>query len=209
MRAKCVSPRRSSRCAAYAAGWMMAATLAGAATLDPATLSEEKVVMVEAGKAGAPGKAFLAGTVIAAPVSKVCATLLDYAGYPGFMPNLKETRVSRAADASTMVDMTLGLPLGKIKKYRLKMDSKVAPDRCQLSWKMLPWPGLKPEETIADTTGYWQLAPQAADRGKTVVQYYVYTDPGPVPTGLGWIVDSLSKDSLPKTLEALRNRVAK
>ena len=71
---------------------------------------------------------------------------------------------------------------------------------------MLPRPGIAPEDTIADTHGHWRLAPWAKDRSKTEVRYEVYTDPGPVPTGFGWIVDALSKDSLPKTLEALRVR---
>jgi ABC-type sugar transport system substrate-binding protein len=52
------------------------------------------------------------------------------------------------------------------------------------------------------------LGPLAAARGKTGVRYLVYTDPGPVPMGFGWIVDSMSKDSIPKMLEALRARVA-
>jgi hypothetical protein len=36
----------------------------------------------------------------------------------------------------------------------------------------------------------------------------VYADPGPVPFGFGWIVDMMSKRSLPRTLEALRARAA-
>jgi hypothetical protein len=71
---------------------------------------------------------------------------------------------------------------------------------------MVPRPELTQEETIADTSGYWDLAPLASNKNKTVVKYFVYSDPGPVPMGLGWIVDSLGKDSLPKTLEALRNK---
>ncbi|MBI3230558.1 MAG: hypothetical protein HYZ45_10375, partial [Burkholderiales bacterium] len=51
------------------------------------------------------------------------------------------------------------------------------------------------------------LNPVAGDDSKTVVRYYVSTDPGPVPLGLGWIVDSMSKDSIPKMLAAVKNRV--
>lgn len=177
--------------------------------IDPATLSESKVSMLDVGKAGASGKSFVAATIIDAPLPNLCAIIQNFADYPSFMPSVEKTAVARGADEATLVDMTLKLPLGKVKKYRLKMTPKSAPKSCQLAWKMVPWPGLKPEETIADTSGYWQLTPAPADAHKTVVKYVVYTDPGPVPLGMGWIVDSLSKDSLPKTLEALRAKAVR
>ena len=68
-------------------------------------------------------------------------------------------------------------------------------------------PGLRPEESIVDTSGYREPAPSSVAR-KTAVRYIVYTDAGPIPFGLGWIVDSLSKDSIPQTMEALRKRAA-
>ncbi|MEC5159693.1 MULTISPECIES: hypothetical protein [unclassified Janthinobacterium] len=176
--------------------------------IDTATLSESKVAMLDASQAGAAGKSFLAATIIDAPLPALCAIIQDFSGYPGFMPSVAKTVVTRGADA-TLVDMTLKLPMGKSKRYRLKMDAKSSAQLCQLSWKMLPSAGLTPDQTIADTTGYWQLTPAPADKRKTVVKYFVYTDPGPVPIGMGWIVDSLSKDSLPKTLEALRAKAAR
>ena len=172
--------------------------------LAAAALSETSVTLSEASTAGAPGKAFLAGTIIKAPMARLCAIIQDYPGYPGFMPSVAKTVVTRAPDGDALVDMSLKLPLGKSKQYRLKMTPAVGAQQCRLAWKLVPVAGLKQEDTIADTTGYWQLAPVAGDAGRTVVQYYVYTDPGPVPLGAGWIVDSMSKDSLPKTLEALR-----
>ena len=176
--------------------------------IDPATLSESKVAMFDASQAGAPGKSFLAATIIDAPLPALCAIIQEFSGYPDFMPSVAKTVVTRGADAATLVDMTLKLPMGKIKRYRLKMEAKSSEQLCQLSWKMVPSAGVKPDESIADTTGYWQLTPAPFDKRKTVVRYFVYTDPGPVPLGMGWIVDSLSKDSLPKTLEALRAKAA-
>lgn len=193
---------------------LFAATLLGACTgafadtgIDTARLSETEVALADVGKAGQPGKAFMAATIINAPVPKLCAMIQDYAAYPSFMPNVDKVAVLRKDDAA-QVDMTLKLPLGKVKKYRLRMEPKVSAAQCQLSWKMLPWEGVSAEEAIADTTGYWLLVPHAVDKNKTVVKYMVYTDPGPVPMGLGWIVDSMSKGSMPKTLEALRQRAA-
>ncbi|WP_273671583.1 hypothetical protein [Janthinobacterium fluminis] len=177
--------------------------------IDAATLSESKVTLQEVGKAGAAGKSFLAATIIDAPLPSLCAIIQNFADYPSFMPSVAKTAVTRGADAAVLVDMTLQLPLGKVKKYRLKMEAKSGAQLCQLAWKMVPSAGLKQEETIADTSGYWQLTPAPADKLKTVVRYFVYTDPGPVPMGMGWIVDSLSKDSLPKTLEALRAKAGR
>lgn len=185
---------------------LMFLPLAQAAELDVGSLSESKVTLLDVSKPGQAGKSFQAGTLIAAPVEKLCATIQDYAAYPGFMPNLSKIKVSPSAGA-TLLDMTLKLPLGKVKKYRLRMEPKISAGSCQLSWKLVPWEGLKVEETIADTSGYWLFSPLPADKRKTVVKYVVSTDPGPVPMGLGWIVDSLSKDSIPKTLEALRSKV--
>jgi len=190
-----------------AAALALAGGTASAADLGP--LSESRVAMQDVSKAGVPGKSFLAGTVINAPLARLCAAIQDFPDYPNFMPNVDQVKVTPAAADSSLVDLTLKLPMGKIKKYRLKMEPKSAPQSCQLAWKLVPVAGLKQEETIADTSGYWQLAPDAADKNKTTVRYMVYTDPGPVPLGFGWIVDSMSKDSIPKMLEALRARVAR
>jgi hypothetical protein len=175
--------------------------------IDIAKLSGTEVALADVSKAGQPGKSFMAATIIDAPLPTLCAMIQDYAAYPSFMPNVDKVAVVRATDA-TQVDMTLKLPLGKVKKYRLRMEPKQSAAQCQLSWKMLPWPGVAAEEAIADTTGYWLLAPHSLEKNKTVVKYMVYTDPGPVPMGLGWIVDSMSKGSMPKTLEALRQRAS-
>lgn len=178
------------------------------AAIDLSKLSDSQVTMQDVSKADSPGKSFVAATLINAPLQKICAVLMDFPGYTDFMPNLDKIKVSQAAGDFSLVDMTLKLPLGKIKKYRLKMEPKAAAQSCRLSWKLVPWEGLKQEETITDTTGYWQLAPSSSNQQQTVVKYFVYTDPGPIPMGLGWIVDSLSKDSIPKTLGALRTKVA-
>lgn len=175
--------------------------------IDNASLSEVKVALVDVSKAGSPAKAFVAGTLVNAPLAQVCSVLQDYATYPAFMPNTASVLIAAKGAEHAIIDVTLKLPMGKIKKYRLRMDAKASAQSCVVSWKMLPWPGLKTEETIADTTGAWRLSPGAA--GKTVLRYEVSTDPGPVPFGLGWIVDSMSKDSIPQTLEAVRKRAVR
>jgi hypothetical protein len=191
-----------------AAALLLPAALAQAAPPDLGPLAANKVALQDVSQSGVAGKTFAAGTVIAAPLATLCAAIQDYADYPSFMPNVDKVTVSAGAGGSALLDLTLKLPMGKVKKYRLRMEPKAGAQSCRLAWKLVPSEGLKPDETIADTSGYWQLAPLAADRNKTEVRYLVYTDPGPVPIGFGWIVDSMSKDSIPKMLEALRARVA-
>ena len=166
------------------------------------------VNLVDISKPGVPGKTFAASTSMPASVATVCAAIQDFAAYPQFMPNVDKIKVANAGGGASLVDITLKLPMGKIKQYRLKMTPKVTDASCQLAWKLVPMEGLKPDDTIADTSGYWQLSPDPLDAGATAIKYQVYTDPGPVPMGLGWIVDSMSRDSIPKMFDALRARVA-
>jgi len=182
------------------------AGFAAAAELNPANLTESSISTIELASNGAPGKTWQAGTLIAAPMPKLCELIQDYASYPTFMPNVARTVIVSGRADGSQVDFTLKLPLGKTKQYRLNMSPEVSAQACRLSWKLLPRPDLKPEQTIADTTGYWLLTPLTGNPEKTLLRYQVYSDPGPVPKGLGWIVDMLGKDSLPKTLEGLRAR---
>lgn len=176
-------------------------------TIDTNGLSENQITITDLSKPEQAGKTFFAATIMNAPMQKLCSTILDFPDYPSFMPNTDKTKVLYSSDDYSIVDMTLKLPLGKIKKYRLKLEPKTNQQSCQVFWKLIPWDELKPEETIADTTGYWQLTSFPSNKNKTIVEYFVYADPGPIPFGLGWIVDIMSKQSLPRTLEAVRDKV--
>ena len=194
---------------ALAAGVAGAAARADAQTIAPERLSEQRVDVAEVPRPALPGKTYDAVTIIDAPMARLCAIVQDYAAYPAFMPNTASTRIVSDDDGHAVIDMTLSLPLGKIKRYRLQLDAKHGDDTCQVSWKLLPRADLAIADTIADTSGYWMLTALPANHGKSVVEYFVYADPGPVPFGLGWIVDIMSKKSLPNTLEALRGRAQK
>ncbi|QYF92141.1 hypothetical protein KY495_15380 [Massilia sp. PAMC28688] len=192
---------------AFLLSCLLPASAFAADAIDLKSLGEKEVRVVDVSKTGSPGKSFVAATIVNAPLQEVCKVLQQYESYPAFMPNTHSAKVSHSAATHALVDVTLKLPMGKIKKYRLRMEPAVSSTSCVLAWKQVPWPGLKQEETIADTTGQWHLTPHGA--GRTAVRYSVYTDPGPIPFGLGWIVDSLSKDSIPQTLEGVRRRVVK
>jgi len=177
---------------------------------DLAALSGGTVHVAEAPSPGLPGKAFTAWTLVQASVPRLCAMVQDYPSYASYMPNTKSALPVGEGDGYVLVDMTLDLPLGQQKKYRLRLEQQAQPDtaQCKLAWRLVPT-GLAPADTIADTTGYWLFTPVPGENGKTLIEYHVYADPGPVPFGFGWIVDMMSKRSLPRTLEALRTQAAK
>jgi hypothetical protein len=200
--------------AALAGAALPCAASASAASMpqapDIAALADGTVHVAEAPNGGLPGKAFTAWTLVPAPVQRLCAMVQDYPSYAAYMPNTKSAQAVGAGDGYVLVDMTLDLPLGQEKKYRLRLEEQ-RPDasQCKLTWRLVP-AGLPAADTIADTTGYWLFKPMpGGESGKTLVEYHVYADPGPVPFGFGWIVDMMSKRSLPRTLEALRTQAGK
>ncbi len=145
--------------------------------------------------------------LISGSVKEVAGVLTDYASYPKFMPDVEETTVRISADGGTIVDHTLGLPLGFVKKYRLKFHAKNGDGRTQMSWKKLPWPELKDKETVVDTYGQWILEDLPGTDGQVLAYYRIYTDPGNIPLGTGWIVDTMTTESIEDMFKAVARRV--
>ena len=145
--------------------------------------------------------------LISGTLKEVSGVLEDYASYPKFMPDVEEITVRISADGRKIVDYKLGLPLGFVKKYRLKFHSKNEDGRTQISWKKLPWPGLKAEETVVDTYGQWIIEDFPDRNGKVLAYYRVYTDIGKIPLGTGWIVDVMTTDSIKKMFEGTQRRI--
>ncbi len=181
--------------------------------IDPISLNEAEnkriaqgeIVVREIDADEEKGRTFEAIGLIKAPRIKVLGILKDYVRYPEFMPNVSRVEVVAENEKATVLNYTLALPLGNIKKYRLKLFESGAENHASvLEWQIQPWPELKKKETITDTTGYWRIE----DKGEnaSLVLYHVYTDPGPIPFGLGWIVAVLSKDSVPEALLQTKKR---
>jgi hypothetical protein len=195
--------------------WLLSApAMLHAAT--PVALSEGEKTLVENGEIilreistiGKEGHTFEAIGVINAPKKTIMRVLTDYEKYPEFMPNVSRIDIVEQRTNEAVLNYTLSLPLGKIKKYRLGI-SATDEDKnvSKLQWQLQKWPGLEISETIKDTTGYWLIREETPKR--CLVLYHVYTDPGPVPFGLGWIVDALSKNSVPEAFLQTRLRTEK
>lgn len=155
-----------------------------------------------------PGKTFEAIGLINASGNTILKVLTAYEKYPEFMPNISRVEILEKNGSDVILNYTLSLPLGKIKKYRLKMLMTEPNDETSvLKWQLQKWPGLKPAETIKDTTGYWRI--EKKTEKSSLVLYHVYTDPGPIPFGLEWIVDILSEKSVPEAFLQAKARSEK
>jgi ribosome-associated toxin RatA of RatAB toxin-antitoxin module len=171
-------------------------------------IQKKEILVRERSTNGKTGKAFEAVTIMEAQRAVIQDIVLDYAKYPEFMPNVSGLEILQQDETTAMLSYLLTLPLGKTKKYRVKMTaSEPDPKTSLIQWQLEPWPELKPAETIQDTTGFWRI--EELDVNHSLVLYHVYTDPGKIPFGLGWIVDILSKDSVPEVLAKTRERAEK
>ena len=177
-------------------------------TEEQQTVQAHEVLVRERPTNGKPGKAFEAVGIIEAKREVIRDIVMDYPSYPEFMPNVSRIEILQQEESTAVLNYTLALPLGKIKKYRVKLEASEPDDHTLLiQWQLQQWPGLHPKETIRDTTGFWRI--EELDAKRSLVLYHVYTDPGKVPFGLGWIVDLLSKDSVPEVLLQTKERAEK
>ncbi|NQV15789.1 hypothetical protein HQ531_10065 [bacterium] len=143
-----------------------------------------------------------------APRKDIVEVLIDYKAYSEFMPHVSKVETVENRGNQSVLNFILELPLNYEKKYRISI-SLSEPDMhtSRIEWHSIDWPGLTPVETIKETTGYWLVYEKTADT--SLVLHHVYTDPGPIPFGLGWIIEILTKTSVPKALSQTRTRVEK
>jgi len=166
------------------------------------------IVVREVGTVNKSGRTFEAIGLINASKNIIIQVLTAYEKYPEFMPNVSRIDMVEKRGEEAILNYTLSLPLGKIKKYRLKISvTEHGRHTSMIQWQMKKWPGLKTTETIKDTTGYWRIEEKTPN--SSLVLYHVYTDPGTIPVGLGWIVDVLSKNSVPKAFLQTKSRIEK
>jgi len=140
-----------------------------------------------------------------APAPVIFSVITDYEKQPEFMPNLAEIKVLETSNKGALVNYMLELPFGVEKRYRLKLDYNQQSPNLRMDWNLSPWEGLKPEETILASTGYWLLKP-VQNTNDTLLVYHTSTDPGDVPFGLGWIVDYMTNKTVVELLEKTKKR---
>jgi tetratricopeptide (TPR) repeat protein len=172
-----------------------------------ASISQGKIIVRRVADHGNNAEEYEAIGLIEGTLQEVSGVLTDYKNYPEFMPNVEEISVRSVTDEGSVVDHKLGLPMGVVKKYRLMFWSKSEAKRVQLFWRKLPWPELKPKQTVIDTYGQWFLEDFPGKDNHVLAYYRVYSHPGKIPFGTRWIVDILTKESIPNIIKGTRSRV--
>ncbi len=170
-------------------------------------LAQGKIIVRDLSTDQKAGKTVEAIGLIKADIDDVYQVLLNFEDYDEFMPNLAEVEIFKKDSNNAILNYTNELPLNKVKKYRLDMSFQKNKDEAMLKWVMIEWPGLRKSETINNTTGYWLLKNYPDKQNHIIALYHVYSDPGPVPFGLGWIVDILTYNSVPEIVINTRARV--
>jgi len=152
----------------------------------------EVIVREVAGDASPDAKRFEAIATIDAPPAKVAAFLKNYDLYTKYMPHMEAIDYKWNGNMAT-VEQTLKIAFSTI-KYKLQL-RHYAP--YYIEWEYL-------EGDIKTTNGSYKFFPYKKGT-KTLVHYSVYTNPGlPVPQ---FVLDMLTKNSLPDVLRAVRKGV--
>jgi len=180
---------------------------------DPVVLSSAERVQVLEGKIvlravadpGRKGRTYEAIGTLPGRLDEVLSVILDYRHYQEFMPRVDRIVVTDEGPMISLVEQYLKLPLGTRRRYRLRYTARRVADGFRVDWVQVPWPEVPASQTVAETSGHWQVAPDAC--GALLAVYHVYIEPGHVPLGMTGLALSLSKHDLPKTVEAIRNRL--
>jgi tetratricopeptide (TPR) repeat protein len=172
-----------------------------------AAIAKGKIVVRRVADHGSNAEEYEAMGLIEGTLREVSGVLTDYKSYSEFMPNVEEISIRSVTDKGYVVDNKLALPMGVVKRYRLRLWEQSEAKRVQLFWRKLPWPELKPNQTVIDTYGQWILEDFPGKANHVLAYYRVYTHPGQIPFGTGWIVDILTKESIPNIIKGTRNRV--
>jgi coenzyme Q-binding protein COQ10 len=134
--------------------------------------------------------------VIEAPAERLFDVIVDYAGYPEFVPGIKGCRpLPGRKDRDVEYELDLGI---KRVKYVLR---HVEERPTRVSWSLVSG------DLMKVSSGSWELRPDGA---RTVAKYSVdiqISKPPLIPQSvIDRVTDELTRVQLPKTLEAFKAR---
>jgi len=187
------------------AGAGQEAPVPGLSALDRQEILKGHVVLKELPNPGKKGRTFEAVGVLPCGLDEAFGVITDYRRYPEFMPHVEDAAVRPQGPGVSIVELRLGLPFGMTKRYRLHYLCSRSAEGFDITWQMVPWPEVPPDEQIADTSGGWRV--RKFEGGGLLAAYRVYTDPGHVPLGLTGLAMALAKRSIPAVIEKTRDRI--
>ena len=143
--------------------------------------------------------------IINSNITDVFNAITNFEDYPKFMPRFESANLVENSDSLLAYIFNINLPMNIKYKYKIKMQVLQSLESSWLAWETIDWE----ENSIEETWGQWYLTPYELNNNQVLVQYQVYTDPGYIPFGFKWIVDVLTKKSLPETVSNLKQWVEK
>lgn len=165
----------------------------------------EVVVLSRAVPKGREGTHVVAVALVKAPAQEIFEVVMDCKGQPKFVPHLAKCKNTYApgvppAEASHYLQyQKLKFGFGFVSKEVEYTNAMFAIRPYVSGWVL----DKKNKGDIDDSEGYWRIIPYK--EGTNILLYDVYNNPGmAVPD---WIQEILVKSDLPKTVEAMRDRV--
>ncbi len=136
---------------------------------------------------------------------EILTVLLDYDDFADLSPVVDEVEIIERGDDTAVLGYRLKNVAGRVPQYRVRMSLVENSVTKRINWEKVEWDA--PEQTIVSTDGYWKVEPYPGPEGGSLVTYHVYSDPGPLPFGIRWIVNWMSGRNVAPTLESVRARV--
>jgi len=163
-------------------------------------IEQGKIITIKTNKDFGKAEHYQVYGIIDANIETVFNAVQNFDNYPEFMPRFDYVEKIENSDNINTYIFNILLPLSIKYKYKIKSKDYMGKTSAWLAWETIPWE----ENSIKETWGQWYLKPYENSDNKTLVQYQIYTDPGYIPFGFGWIVDALTKKSLPEIVENLK-----
>lgn len=173
-----------------------------ASTDELATLETGKILVELREVEGSAAKEGCAIGMIEAPASDVFEVIDDASRHAEFMPHVKESTVEDQEDGSYLCFQRLKLPFPiKNRHYQVQIWS-TPPASDDDTWR-IQWNYVEGTGNVEENYGSWML--RQLEPNKTIAVYRLYTNPGGmIPK---WALNRASKKTLPKVVEAVRERV--
>jgi hypothetical protein len=170
-----------------------------------ALILKGRIILRDLPNPGRKGRTYEAVGILQGSLDEAFAVLTNYGCYADYMPSVGATRVCDITGPCSIVEVKLHLPLGFKKQYRLSYTSTRYESGFEVVWEKLPWPELKPSQTVDDTSGFWYI--RKFEDGGLLAVYHIYTDPGRVPLGLTKVAYGVARSKIPDGIVKLRARI--
>jgi ribosome-associated toxin RatA of RatAB toxin-antitoxin module len=170
-----------------------------------ARIERDEIVVRSYQESGHEWKTLHGFALVESEPDDILQVLMDFDAYAALTPVVEEVEIIEEEERTAILGVSLQKMAGVVTRYRVRMTLAEDSVRKRLDWEKVEWE--EAEHTIRSTVGYWQVEPYAGAPGSSLLTYHVYSDPGPVPLGFGWIVDWMASRNVPPTIENVRARV--